>query len=85
MLVTDFSLRISGRPGQYVVQLQAGGEADSVAAIREVLRPLVGNLRLTTAEVDADLASIGSYEAHSLPTEGRLEDPAELERHAAQP
>jgi hypothetical protein len=85
MLVTDFTLRITGRPSQYVVHLEATGEADSVAAIREILRPLLGNLRLTSAEVDADLASMGSYEAHSLPTQGGLEDPAVLEQHAAQP
>ena len=85
MLVTDFSLRVTGRPNQYVVQLEATGEADSVAAIREVLRPLLGNLRLTSAEVDADLASLGQYEAHSLPTAGGLEDPAVLEQNSVQP
>lgn len=85
MLVTDFTLRITGRPNQYVVHLEATGEADSVAAIREALRPLLGNLRLTNAEVDADLASIGSYEAHSMPTAGGLEDPAVLEQNAARP
>ena len=82
MLVTAFALRISGQPKQYVVQLQATGQADSVAAIREALQPLIGHIRLSEAEVDADLRSDGSYEAHSLPAPGGEDDPAVLEEIA---
>ena len=79
MLVTAFSLRITGQPKQYVVQLEATGQADSVSAIREALQPLLGHLRLTDAEVDADLRSDGYYEAHSLPPRGNVDDAAVLE------
>jgi hypothetical protein len=68
MVVTDFTLQITVAPQNYHVQLQAFGEVDSIADLRERLRPILGNIRLTTVEVDADLADGGSYEARSLPT-----------------
>jgi hypothetical protein len=67
MVVTDFALQITGEPQNYHVQLQAFGEVDSIADLRERLRPLLGNIRLTSAEVDADLQADGSYQARSLP------------------
>jgi hypothetical protein len=68
MVVNDFTLHITGRPHDYGVRLEVLGEAESVDSIREMLRPILGNIRLTSSEVDADLAEGGSYEAHSLPT-----------------
>jgi hypothetical protein len=67
MVITQFSVRITGSPQNYHVQLQAYGEADSIAELRERLQPIVGNIRLTTTEVDSDLAKSGSYVARSLP------------------
>lgn len=67
MVVTDFTLHLTGRPNEYNVRLEVLGEAESVDAICEALRPLLGNIRLTTAEVDAELAADGSYQVHSLP------------------
>jgi hypothetical protein len=67
MVITQFNVRITGAPQNYHVQLEAFGEADSIAELRERLQPIVGNIRLTTAEVDADLAASGSYVARSLP------------------
>jgi hypothetical protein len=67
MVVTDFALQITGEPQSYHIQLQAFGEIESIADLRERLRPLLGNIRLTSAEVDADLQSRGTYEARSLP------------------
>lgn len=67
MTITDFTLTITGEPQNYRVQLQAAGETDSIAALRERLQSIVGNIRLTTDEVDADLAASGSYTARSLP------------------
>ena len=67
MIVTDFNLQLTGRPNEYNVRLELLGEAESVDAICEALRPLVGNIRITTSEVDADLTADGSYQVHSLP------------------
>ena len=67
MIVKQWELRITGRPKEYQVHLDATGEAESLAELREGLRGLLGNLRITSEEVDADLASSGSYSAHSLP------------------
>ncbi len=67
MTITDFTLTITGVPQSYHVQLQAAGDADSMADLRERLRPILGNIRLTSTEVDADLAASGSYVARSLP------------------
>lgn len=67
MTITDFTLTITGEPQNYRVQLHAAGDADSMADLRERLRPILGNIRLTSAEVDADLAASGSYTARSLP------------------
>jgi hypothetical protein len=67
MVITEFVVRITGGPQNYHVRLEAFGESDSIADLSERLRSLLGNIRLSTAEVDADLASGGSYEARSLP------------------
>jgi len=67
MLIKQWVLRISGRPKEYQVYLEADGSAESLADLRESLHCLLGNLRITTEEVDSDLAATGSYEAHSLP------------------
>ena len=67
MIVKQWELRITGQPKEYQVHLNATGEAESLAELREGLRGLLGNLRITSEEVDADLAASGSYEAHSLP------------------
>lgn len=67
MLVKHWTMRITGQPGEYAVRLEADGTAESIPELQESLRSLLGNLRLTAAEVDDDLAMDGSYEAHSLP------------------
>jgi hypothetical protein len=40
----------------------------SLVAAVDLLRGLVGNVRLTAGEVDADLNTSGTYTARSLPT-----------------
>ena len=67
MLVNHWTLRITGQPMDYQVHLEADGTVESMTDLRESLRSLLGNLRLTEEEVDADLTAGGSYEAHSLP------------------
>lgn len=67
MLVKQWRLRITGQPKDYQIYLEAHGTAESVAELRENLRSLLGNVRITSEEVDTDLAASGSYEAHSLP------------------
>lgn len=73
MVVTDFTLHLTGRPNEYNVRVEVLGEAQSVDAICEALRPLLGNIRLTTSEVDAELAADGSYQVHSLPPQPQAE------------
>jgi hypothetical protein len=67
MLVKHWTLRITGQPMDYRVHLEADGTVESIPDLQEGLRSLLGNVRLTAAEVDDDLALEGSYEAHSLP------------------
>lgn len=67
MLVKHWTLRITGLPMDYQFHLEADGTVESIPELRESLRSLLGNVRLTTEEVDADLSAGGVYEAHSLP------------------
>lgn len=67
MVVKHWTLRITGQPMDYEVHLEADGTVESIADLRESLRSLLGNLRLTEQEVNADLAAGSSYEAHALP------------------
>jgi hypothetical protein len=67
MIVKQWVLRITGRPKEYQIHLEASGEAESLDDLRESMRGLLGNLRITSEEVDADLAASGSYDAYSLP------------------
>ena len=69
MIVSDFTLQISGRPGEYRVQLELLGDAESVASIREMLQPVLGNIRLTADEVNTDLNAGQIYVARSLPAQ----------------
>ncbi len=78
MVVTDFTLHITGRPNEYFVRLEILGEGNSVAGIAEKLQPILGNIRLSTEEVDADLAAGGSYVAQSMPTQAEV-DAASIE------
>jgi hypothetical protein len=67
MLVKHWTLRITGQPMAYQIQLECDGTVESIPDLHESLRCLLGNLRLTPEEVNADLAADGYYEAHSLP------------------
>lgn len=67
MLVKTWNLRIGGGENNYEVHLELTAEAESIDQIREALRNLLGNVRLTTAEVTADLEAGRDFEARSLP------------------
>jgi hypothetical protein len=67
MIVKQWNMRITGQPKNYRVHLEMDGDADSLDNLRESLRGLLGNIRLTSAEVDIDLVNGESYDAHSLP------------------
>ena len=67
MIVKQWSMRITGQPKNYRVHLEMDGDADSLDNLRESLRGLLGNIRLTAGEVDTDLARSGAYDAYSLP------------------
>ena len=67
MIVKSWILRIGGEENNYRVQLEAAGEAESIDQVREALRGLLGNVRLTTAEVTAELDAGRLFEARSLP------------------
>jgi hypothetical protein len=69
MIVKQWNMRITGQPKNYRVHLEMDGDADSLDNLRESLRGLLGNIRLTTGEVDNDLARSGAYDAYSLPAE----------------
>ena len=67
MLVKHWTLRITGQPHDYQVHLEADGAIESIADLQESLRSLLGNVRMTATEVDADLVAGEAYEAYSLP------------------
>ena len=67
MIVKSWILRIGGEENNYRVQLEAAGEAESIDQVREALRGLLGNVRLTTAEVTSELDAGRPFEARSLP------------------
>jgi|GEM_PF-5259609 hypothetical protein len=67
MLVKHWTLRITGQPMDYQIHLECDGTVESIPDLHESLRCLLGNLRLTAEEVNADLSAEGYYEAHSLP------------------
>jgi hypothetical protein len=72
MIVKAWNLRIAGGENNYQVHVEMTGEAESIDDVRESLRGLLGNVRLTTAEVAADLEAGREFAAHSLPV---VEDP----------
>lgn len=74
MLTKQWALQITGQPKNYKVHLEVFGEVDSLSELRDSLRGLLGNIRLTTTEVDTDLATTGSYEARSMSTAPVAED-----------
>lgn len=67
MIVKSWILRIGGEENNYRVQLEAAGEAESIDQICEALRGMLGNIRLTTAEVAAELEAGREFTACSLP------------------
>jgi hypothetical protein len=73
MIVKTWNLRIGGGENNYQVHVEMTGEAESIDQVRESLRGLLGNIRLTTAEVAADLEAGREFAAHSLPV---VDDPA---------
>jgi hypothetical protein len=77
MMVKSWILRIGGEENNYRVHLEAVGEAESIDQVREALRGLLGNIRLTTAEVVKELDAGREFEARSLPvaSPGSFEPP----------
>ncbi|MCI0360039.1 MAG: hypothetical protein L0211_16300 [Planctomycetaceae bacterium] len=59
MLVKNWTLRITGQPSEYHVHVECDGTVESIPDLHESLRCLLGNLRLTEEEVEADLAAVG--------------------------
>jgi hypothetical protein len=74
MIVKSWKLIIGGEENNYQVRLEAIAEAESIDQVRESLRGLLGNIRLTTAEVAADLEGGREYAASSLPVASDAEN-----------
>ena len=62
VFIHGLRVRITGRSPKYKVHVEIDADTDSIAHLRECLRPFAPELYLTTSEVQADLASGGIYD-----------------------